>query len=162
VHAVGVAAYGPRWGTPADLAATATWRTGQVRRYGRTDTVAIAEVICLWYGSFHTRTVRVVLVCATTPRTRDRDDRGYGLPLVTTDLTSTAEELVGRYACRWGIDQVFADVRQVLGVGEARNRLRRAVARTVPFGPTCRHRNVITRPPDRSSPLTRPLEVAAG
>ncbi|MCQ4043255.1 hypothetical protein ACFOSC_20395 [Streptantibioticus rubrisoli] len=41
---------GERLGTPADLARTTTWRTAQVRRYGRTDTVEIAETICLWYG----------------------------------------------------------------------------------------------------------------
>jgi hypothetical protein len=128
---------GARLGTPTDLAAAATWRTTQVRRYGRTDTVHIAEVICLWYGSFHTRTVRVVLVRDDKPRTSDRDDRGYGLPLVTTDLESAAEDLVARYASRWGIEQAFADARQVLGVGQARNRLRRAVERTVPFGLTC-------------------------
>ena len=40
----------------------------------------------------------------TGPRTRDRDDRGYGLPLVTTDLESSAEDLVARYASRWGIE----------------------------------------------------------
>jgi hypothetical protein len=128
---------GARLGTPTDLAAAATWRTTQVRRYGRTDTVHIAEVICLWYGSFHTRTVRVVLVRDDKPRTSDGDERGYGLPLVTTDLTSAAEDLVARYASRWGIEQAFADARQVIGVGEARNRLRRAVERTVPFGLTC-------------------------
>ncbi|EWM12153.1 transposase [Kutzneria sp. 744] len=128
---------GPRLGTPSDLAATATWRTTRVRRYGRTDTVHVAEVICLWYGSFHTRTVRVVLVRDDKPRTSDRDERGYGLPLVTTDLTSAAEDLVARYASRWGIEQAFADARQVIGVGQARNRLRRAVERTVPFGLTC-------------------------
>jgi SRSO17 transposase len=71
------------------------------------------------------------------PAETDRDDRGYGLPLVTTDLESTAEDLVARYAARWGIEQTFADARQVLGIGQARNRLRRAVERTVPFGLTC-------------------------
>ena len=114
-----------------------TWRTTQVRRYGRTDTVHITEVICLWYGSFHSRPVRVILVRDDKPRTLNGDDRGYGLPLVTTDLASTAEELVARYAARWGIEQAFADARQILGIGEARNRLRRAVERTVPFGLTC-------------------------
>jgi hypothetical protein len=96
--------------------------------------VHITEVLCLWYGSFHTRIVRVILIRDDKPRTRDRDDRGYGLPLVTTDLHSTAEDLVARYAARWGVEQAFADARQVLGVGQARNRLRRAVERTVPFG----------------------------
>ena len=70
---------GARLGTPTDIAATATWRTTQVRRYGRTDTVHIAEVICLWYGSFHSQPVRVILVRDDKPRTRNGDDRGYGL-----------------------------------------------------------------------------------
>ena len=132
---------GARLGTPTDLAAMATvgarWRTTPVRRYGRTDAVQITELVCLWYGSFRSRTVRVILVRDDKPRTRDRDDRGYGLPLVTTDLESSAEDLVARYASRWGIEQAFADARQIIGVGEARNRTRRAVERTVPFGLIC-------------------------
>ena len=128
---------GARLGTPADLAAAATWRTTRVRRYGRVESVQVAEITCLWYGSFHTETVRVVLVRDDKPRTRDSDDRGYGLPLVTTDLTSPAEDLVARYAARWSIEVAFSDARQVLGVGEARNRSPRAVERTVPFGLVC-------------------------
>ena len=132
---------GARLGTPTDLAASAIargrWHDTRVRRYGRTDTVQITEITCLWYGSFRSRTVRVILVRDHKPRTRDRDDRGYGLPLVTTDLESTAEDLVARYAARWGIEQAFADARQIIGVGEARNRTRRAVERTVPFGLIC-------------------------
>jgi uncharacterized membrane protein (UPF0136 family) len=57
--------------------------------------------------------------------------------LVTTDLQSSAEDLVARYASRWGIEQAFADARQIMGVGDARNRTRRAVERTVPFGLIC-------------------------
>ena len=56
---------------------------------------------------------------------------------MTTDLESSAEDLVARYASRWGIEQAFADARQIMGVGEARNRTRRAVERTVPFGLIC-------------------------
>jgi hypothetical protein len=62
--------------------------------------------------------VRVSLVCDDKPRKRGGDDRGYGLPLVTTDLESSAEDLVARYAARWGIEQAFADARQIIGVGE--------------------------------------------
>jgi hypothetical protein len=73
---------GARLGTPADVAALATttntWRTTQVQRYGRTDTVQITERVCLWYGSFRSRTVRIILVRDNKPRTRGRDDRGYG------------------------------------------------------------------------------------
>ena len=113
------------------------WRDTRVRRYGRTDAVQITEITCLWYGSFRSRTVRVILVHDNKPRTRDRDERGYGLPSATTDLESTAEDLVARYAARWGIEQAFADARQIMGAGEARNRTRRAVERTVPFGLIC-------------------------
>src|SRR5690349_22373286 len=52
---------GARLGTPADVATLArranTWRTTRVRRYGRTDSVQISERLCLWYGSFRSRTV---------------------------------------------------------------------------------------------------------
>ncbi len=41
--------------------------------------------------------------------------------------------MVERYAARWSIEQAFADARNVLGAGEARTRVRRAVQRTVPF-----------------------------
>jgi hypothetical protein len=37
------------------------------------------------------------------------------------------------YAARWSIEQAFADARNIPGAGEARNRARRAVERTVPF-----------------------------
>jgi hypothetical protein len=149
-------------GTPTDLAATATWRTTHVRRYGRTDTVHIAEVICQWYGSFHTRTVRVVLVRDDKPRTSDRDERGYGLPLVTTDLDSAAEDLVARYASRWGIEQAFADARQVIGVGQARNRLRRAAERTVSFGLTCLSVVTVWYAPCTDMPQKTPPSIGPG
>jgi len=47
------------------------------------------------------------------------------------------KDLVARDASRWGIEQAFAAARQIIGVGEARNRTRRAVERTVPFGLIC-------------------------
>jgi hypothetical protein len=125
---------GPRLGTPGDLAKAATWHTTTVRHYGRTDTVLIAEVVCIWFGVLHTQLPRVILVRDDKPRTRDKDERGYGLPLVTTDPTTTVEDLVARYASRWSIEPVFFGARRILGFGEARNRLRNAVQRTVPFG----------------------------
>ncbi len=69
----------------------------------------IAQVICLWDGSFHSQTVRVVLVRDNKPPTSDRDERGYGLPLVTTDLPSSVEDLVARYAAWWCIEVAFSD-----------------------------------------------------
>jgi DDE superfamily endonuclease len=114
-------------GTPEDIAAAAEWETVTVTAYGREETRHVAEVTCLWYGSWHTRTVRLIL-------SRDHDTAaGYDLGLVTTDLTASPAALVTRYAARWAIEQAFADARNVLGAGEARNRVRRAVERTVPF-----------------------------
>ena len=83
----------------------------------------LADITCLWYGCLDTRTVRVILA---------RSDAGL-LALVTTDLAASAAALITRYAGRWSIEQAFADARTVLGAGEARNRARRAVERTVPF-----------------------------
>jgi hypothetical protein len=114
---------GPRLGTPADLAAAADWTPAAVRIYGRAQATRLAVITCLWYGCLDTRTVRVLLA---------RDDAGV-LALVTTDLDTAPGELIQRYAARWSIEQAFADARNILGAGEARNRARRAVERTVPF-----------------------------
>src|SRR5512142_107891 len=45
-----------------------------------------------------------------------------------------AAGIVARYADRWSVEPAIATGKQELGVGQARNRLRRAVERTVPFG----------------------------
>jgi len=91
----------------------------------------------LWYGWFHRQTVRVVLVCDNQPPTSDRDERGYGLPLVTTDLTSSVEDLAARYAARWWIEVAFCDARQLLGVGQAVS-ARPATAPALPCNLPCR------------------------
>jgi SRSO17 transposase len=114
---------GRRLGTPAELAATADWTPVTVRIYGRSQHAGLAAITCLWYGCLYTRTVRVILA---------RDAAGV-LALVTTDLHARPAALITRYAARWSIEQAFADARNVLGAGEARNRTRRAVQRTVPF-----------------------------
>jgi len=112
----------------AELAGTATWRTATVHRYGRTDTVAITVIDCLWYGPFGATPGRAVLV-------REPDTpTGYDLALFTTDRDSATERIVERYADRWSIEPANAVGKQLLGVGQARNRLPKAVERTVPFG----------------------------
>jgi len=114
---------GRRLGTWAEMAAAAAWTPATVHIYGRDQAEDLAEVTCLWYGCLDTITVRVILA-------RDADTT---LALVTTDLAAPAARLTERYAARWGIEQAFADARNILGAGEARNRTRRAVQRTVPF-----------------------------
>jgi len=114
---------GERLGTPAQLAEAAHWEPATVHVYGRDEHIALACVTCLWYGCLATTTARVILA---------RDDHGL-LALITTDLHAPAAGLITRYAARWSIEQAFADARNVLGAGEARNRTPRAVERTVPF-----------------------------
>jgi hypothetical protein len=117
--------YGPRIGTPIDLAGSTPATPVTVTRYGRTSTVQVHHQRCLWRGVFASRPVRVlVLVEPGKP----------SLALVTTDLTTSVAELVERYAGRWAIEVAFEDAKHVTGVGEARNRTRKAVERTVPFG----------------------------
>lgn len=123
----------PRWkgdrlGTAAEIAATAVWRRTKVTRYGKTETVDLAVISCLWWGSLHRTPIRVVLI-------RDLDEtKPYTLALATTDLTSTGEQIVARYASRWSIEQSIKDGKQLLGAGDAHNRLPAAVERTTPLG----------------------------
>lgn len=77
---------GERLGAAKELAATADFASFEVGRYRHADTVFLAEVTCLWQGSFHTRTVRLII-----PR-GDATDTGYDLALVTTDLATPAPE----------------------------------------------------------------------
>jgi SRSO17 transposase len=114
-------------GKPAGIAKTCAWKTVTVRAYGRDQVKHVAEITCLWYGSFKTTPVRLIL-------SRDQDTTdGYDLALVTTDPGTSPAALVARYATRWEIEQAFGDARNVLGAGEARNRVQKAVERTIPF-----------------------------
>jgi hypothetical protein len=103
----------------------------QVTRYGQDGLAAIACFACLWPAVFGARPIQVVLV-----RSPDAPD-SFDLALVSTDLAATPVELVSRYAARWQVEVCFRSARQDAGVGQARNRTRRAVQRTVPFGLVC-------------------------
>jgi hypothetical protein len=120
---------GERLGTAAEMAATAAWRRTTVTRYGATETVDLAVIPCLWWGGLHRTPIRVILV-------RDLDEtKPYTLALATTDPTSPAEQIVARYASRWSIEQSIKDGKNLLGAGDAQNRLPAAVERTTPLGP---------------------------
>ena len=119
---------GGRLGRPAELAKTASWQRVKVSRYGRSDTIEIAVIDSIWYGAFVNTQGRTILV-----RDTDRAD-GHDLAIFTTDPHSPPTEIVARYAARWPIETAIAAAKQLLGVGQPRNRLRRAVERTVPFG----------------------------
>src|SRR4029453_3243030 len=88
---------GPRLGTWAELAASASWQRATVHVYGRDQAGDLAGITCLWYGCLDTATVRVILA----------RDTATTLALVSTDLAAPAAALVERYAARWPIEQAF-------------------------------------------------------
>jgi hypothetical protein len=116
---------GDRLGRPADISATTSWRQVTVSRYGRADTVEVSETPSIWHGAFGNTPRRVVLV-------RDPGEQKV-LAIFTTDTDSTAQTIATRYAHRWPIKTAIAAGKQLLGIGQARNRLECAVERTMPF-----------------------------
>ncbi len=119
---------GAKLPTLKDMAGAAAWVRTQVYRYGRTEIVDVAVIPAIWYGPFGNTTGHLVLQ-------RDPDSaNAYDLALFSTDTTATGEQIVERYAVRWSIEPSNANGKQQAGVGQARNRLPRAVERTVPFG----------------------------
>jgi hypothetical protein len=115
-------------GSLVQIAAGITWRAVTVQRYGQPANVRLAERRVQWYGPWKDLPCRLILLRDTS--------KYYDLALITTDLTTPVEDIISRYAARWSIEVVFSQMRQILGVGQARNRTARAVERTVPFGLT--------------------------
>ncbi|MHB8506881.1 MAG: IS701 family transposase [Acidimicrobiales bacterium] len=113
----------------AELAGQLHFSPVTVCRYQTTATVSVAALACLWHGVFGPQQVTVIMI-------RERSKTGYDVALVTTDITATRAQIIERYATRWSIEVAIEDAKQTIGVGQARNRLRLAVERTVPFGLT--------------------------
>jgi hypothetical protein len=84
---------------------------------------------CLWYGPFYTRPVTIMLIC------KPGRSEGFDVALASTaaDADATAGKLIARYDSRWTIKTCHQEA-NAHGVGQARNRVQRAVQRTVPFG----------------------------
>ncbi|MDA8185692.1 MAG: hypothetical protein ACYCUF_04325 [Acidimicrobiales bacterium] len=117
---------GAKLASLARLAGNAAFTSATVTRYGTTATVSVALICCLWYGVFGRLAVQVALV-------RDKSKTAYDVALVTTDLAASAAKIIERYASRWSIEVCIEDAKQTGSVGQARNRVRHATKRTVPF-----------------------------
>lgn len=124
---------GARIGTPAQLAADPArpWKPVSFARAGGRDRVEALTLDCLWYSVLGACPVRVVI--ARDPGRRDRLE----IALLSTDAGASAADILSRYVCRWAIEVAFQEAKGRFGVGEARNRVERAVRRTVPFGFLC-------------------------
>jgi DDE superfamily endonuclease len=119
---------GAKLPTLAEIAATAVFTPVTITGPGgRERTVHVHELVCLWYTPFYTRPVKVILI-----RNPGRTE-GLDVALASTDADVTAAELIARYDSRWTIETCHQEAK-AHGVGEARNRVQKAVERTVPFG----------------------------
>jgi hypothetical protein len=106
---------------------TTRWTAATVERYGKTETLNLHEIDCLWRPLGPETRLRVILVQDTTRAS------GYQIALITTDADTTPAGIVERYADRWPIEVCFEEAKELFGVGDARNRTQKAVERTVPF-----------------------------
>ncbi len=119
---------GARLASLANLAASAVFEPVTITGPdGKTRVEHVWSTTCLWYGPFHTRPVVIMLI-----RKPDRTD-GFDVAIASTDTTATTAELITRYDSRWTIETAHQEAK-AHGVGQARNRVKRAVERTVPFG----------------------------
>jgi hypothetical protein len=119
---------GARLASLAQLAAAAVFAPVTITgRDGRSRTEHVWQTTCLWYGPFHTRPITIMLI-----RKPDRTD-GFDVAIASTDTDASGAELIARYDSRWTIETAHQEAK-AHGVGQARNRVRRAVERTVPFG----------------------------
>jgi len=118
---------GARLGSLAKLAAAAVFEPVTVTGPdGRSRVEHVYSATCLWYGPFHTRPVVIMLI-----RKPDRTD-GFDVAIASTDIGATTAELIARYDSRWTIETAHQEAK-AHGVGQARNRVQKAVERTVPF-----------------------------
>ena len=121
---------GDRLPSLANIAAGAAFSQVTVTRYGKTETIAVHALTCLWYSVTGTVPVTVILI-------RDKSRTGYDLALVTTQKNPDIARVIKRYAARWAIEVAIEDAKQLFGAGQARNRTAPAVERTVPFMLAC-------------------------
>jgi hypothetical protein len=117
----------PKLGQIAEDSAS-VWEQTEVIRSGKRQTVAVHVFEALLYDVWGERRVRVVLVRGP------KRTAGYDIALVSMNMTATAADIIEFYDERWSIEVCIEDAKQITGVGQARNRVQKAVERTVPFG----------------------------
>jgi hypothetical protein len=122
---------GDRLGNPGEIAAAAAaadWQPLTIPGRGQLKALRRRG---LWHSVFGPRPIEAVIV------REPADTDGYRIALVTTDVAADTAAIIARYNDRWSIEVAFQDAKQTVGVGQARNRVQRAVERTVPFGLLC-------------------------
>jgi len=118
---------GDRLASLAKIAASTAFEAATITGPdGRERTAHIHALVCLWYTPFHTRAITMILI-----RNPGRE-KGFDVALASTDTTAQADALIARYDSRWTIETAHQEAK-AHGVDKARNRIQKAVERTVPF-----------------------------
>ena len=100
----------------------APWKTAEIFHGGCFREVRYKELSNVyWQGGARKRPLRLLVVAPVGYRTSKNGRKYYRQPayLLTTDLTSSAVELLQDYFDRWGIEVNHRDEKYILGVGEA-------------------------------------------
>ena len=118
---------GDRLGTCAQTTQAANWQDAVIHVYGKEVTVQIAAADALWHGSFKNAAGRSSWSGTPAPQ-------AYDLGIFTLDTDAGPAAIAERYSWRWPIEPSNATGKQLMGVGDACNRVQKAVERTVPFG----------------------------
>jgi len=119
---------GDRLGTCAQIAASATWTDAVIHVYGTTPRCRSPPLRRC--GTAASRPPPAAWCWSGTPGS----GKAYDLGLFTLDTGADPAAVAARYSWRWPIEPSNATGKQILGVGDACNRVQKAVERTVPFG----------------------------
>jgi hypothetical protein len=99
---------GPRLSRPAQMdQRVRTWRLVTTTERGQERKRLVYTRPVLWY---HVLKTPVLLVISRDPAGKERDDFFF-----TTDLSLTAEQVIGGAAGRWSIEDTFKNTNQVVG-----------------------------------------------
>lgn len=104
----------------------AKWQTIATLISGKPATLRVQTFDAMWYKAAPGRLLRFVLVRGWPGHQKDD-------VLISTDLTSTAEQIIATYTRRWPTEETFAWAKQKLGFEDPHNRTERAVQRTAPM-----------------------------
>lgn len=119
---------GRRLPTPARMAKRVrAWKRVKVLMYGEERERLVWTRKVLWWGV--AKAVPVLLVISRDPDGKEKDNF-----FVTTDVGAEGAHVVEVFACRWGIEEVFREGKQLVGFGKVQGWSPRSVERQAPFG----------------------------
>jgi hypothetical protein len=117
--------YGKTKFTPQEVrqrSSRARWQNGPIFHGGCFRQVRYKELTKVyWQGGSRKKEVRLLVVAPVGYRTSKNGRKYYRQPayLLTTDLSSSAIDLLQAYFDRWGIEVNHRDEKEILGVGDA-------------------------------------------